>query len=167
MTYYTILKTKAVGDLLFTANDTDLIGLYNLENEQAPRISGSWKLKPRQKVLAEAVKQIKEYLAGKRKVFSVPFHFEGTEFQEKIWAHTTRIPYGETMSYREIARKAGKPSAMRAAGSALRMTPIDFIIPAHRVISKSGNAGKFSGDWEKKMWLISLEKKVCGKREND
>jgi methylated-DNA-[protein]-cysteine S-methyltransferase len=163
MTYYTILKNRAVGDLLFTANDTDLTGLYRLDSGEAPKIKRGWARKPGQRVLAAAVKQIKEYLAGQRKDFTVPIHFDGTEFQEKIWTYTMRIPYGATMSYAELAKKAGAPAAVRATGSALGRTPIDFIIPAHRVISKSGRAGGFSGNWEKKMHLLGLEQEVMAR----
>jgi methylated-DNA-[protein]-cysteine S-methyltransferase len=158
--YYTILKTKTMGDLLFIANDTDLTGLYSVDNDEAPRIERGWKRKPRQRVLAMAVKQMKEYLAGRRREFSLPIHFDGTEFQEKVWTYTMRIPYGQTATYAEVARLAGAPGAVRAAGSALGKTPIDFIIPAHRVISKSKRPGGFSGNWDKKMYLLELEQKV-------
>ena len=160
LTYYTLLKGTAIGDLLFMANDTDLTGLYCVDNEGAPRIEKEWIRKPRQRILAEAMKQVKEFLAGKRKVFSVPVHFDGTEFQEKIWTHTMRIPYGGTLSYSELAARAGNPRAIRAAGSALGAIPIDLIIPAQRVIAKGGKAGGFSGDWNRKLYLLELEKSV-------
>jgi methylated-DNA-[protein]-cysteine S-methyltransferase len=158
VTYYTLLKGTAIGNLLFTANDTDLTGLYCVEKRGPLRIEKEWIHKPGQRVLA--VKQVKEFLAGKRKVFSVPVHFDGTEFQEKIWTHTMRIPYGETLSYSELAARAGNPRAIRAAGSALREVPICLIIPAQRVIAKGGGAGGYSGDWNRKAYLLELEQAV-------
>jgi methylated-DNA-[protein]-cysteine S-methyltransferase len=158
MTYYTILKTKTVGNLLLMANDTDLIGLYYRDSDGAPGIKSHWVRKPRQPVLAAAVRQMKEYFKGMRKTFTVPIHFDGTEFQEKIWAHTARISYGQTVSYSELAHRAGVPLAVRATGTALSNNQIDIIIPAHRVISKSGGTGGFSGNWNRKVRLLELEK---------
>jgi methylated-DNA-[protein]-cysteine S-methyltransferase len=158
MTYYTILKTKHVGDMVFTANDTDLIGLYCVKNGGAPGIRKNWVRKPKQPILDEAVQQMKEYLAGRRKEFAIPMTVDGTEFQEKIWTYTMRVPYGKTVSYSELAKIAGIPGAIRATGSALAQTPIDIIIPAHRVIAKDGGLGGFPGDRKRKMYLLDFEK---------
>ncbi len=158
MTYYAILKTKIAGDLLLIANETDLIGLHCTDGKRPRGIKRHWVNNPRQAVLAETIKQMKEYLKGTRKAFNLPLHFEGTEFQEKIWHHAMKIPYGQTAYYSELAQKAGRPAAVRAAGSAMAKNPINIIVPAHRVVAKSGGASGFAGRWNRKANLTLLEK---------
>ena len=158
MTYYTILKTKKIGALFLLANDTDLIGAYYLDSKRVPKIKKDWAHMPRQSILAQAAEQIKEYLGGTRKTFSIPIHFDGTEFQERIWTYTAKIPYGETLSYSELAKKAGVPAAVRATGSALAKNQIDIIVPAHRVIAKGGGTGGYTGKSNRKVNLLELEK---------
>lgn len=105
----------------------------------------------------EAEKQLREYFAGKRKKFDLPIAPHGTDFRQAVWRALMEIPYGETRSYGEIAAAVGKPSAQRAAGSAIGDNPLLIIIPCHRVIRSDGGLGGFSAGTEMKEFLLKLE----------
>lgn len=107
----------------------------------------------------ETIKEINEYFEGKRKCFEVPLHFEGTEFQKKVWNQLLTIPYGQTRSYKQIAIEINKPKAYRAVGNASNKNPIGIIAPCHRVIGSNGNLVGYAGGLEMKKKLLQLEKK--------
>lgn len=111
-------------------------------------------------VLAEAGKQLMEYLAGKRRAFDLPLEPTGTSFMQKVWAALQEIPYGETRSYKEIAAAAGNVKACRAVGMANNRNPIAIIIPCHRVIGAGGDLVGYGGGLDKKIFLLELEKKL-------
>jgi methylated-DNA-[protein]-cysteine S-methyltransferase len=104
-----------------------------------------------------AFDEIHEYLEGKRREFDLPLEMRGTPFQLKIWEALRTIPYGTTVSYREIARAAGNEQAARAAGGALNANPIAIIVPCHRVIGSDGSLTGFAGGIELKEKFIRLE----------
>lgn len=114
-------------------------------------------------VLMKAEHQLKEYFNGKRKIFTLDLDFNGTEFQKKVWNALLTIPYGETRTYREIARQIGNPNSSRAVGSASGKNPISIVAPCHRVIGSSGKLVGFGGGLENKALLLDLEKSVSGK----
>ncbi len=157
MTSYCIFK-QPLGDLLLVANETELIGLYFDGRPHVPVARSTWTLDPQHPVLRQAEKQLEEFFAGKRTCFSLPLHFEGTEFQERIWREIARIPYGQTMSYGELARRAGNPRAIRAAGMNTGKNPLGIVIPCHRVIGKDGGITGYAGGLEWKQHLLNLEK---------
>ena len=97
-------------------------------------------------VLREAKRQLESYFAGKLHRFDLPLRIEGTPFQLKVWEQLRQIPYGQTVSYRELARRAGQPGASRAVGGANRRNPIPIVVPCHRVISADGTLGGYSGN---------------------
>jgi len=164
MTSYTTLKTQALGDLLLVANDTKLIGIYYADCNHAPEIAADWRHNPRHPILQQAKKEIGSFLEGKRNSFSVPLHLDGTKFQQKVWTQLARIPFGQTISYSELARRAGRPTAIRAAGSATGRNPLSIIIPCHRVISKNGTLGGYAGRLDRKQRLLVLEEKAAGEK---
>ena len=104
-----------------------------------------------------AVRQLKDYFAGKRQTFALDLDFDGTPFQKKVWNALLTIPFGETRSYAEIARKIGKPKAVRAVGAANGRNPISIMAPCHRVIGKNGQLTGFAGGLEAKALLLRLE----------
>lgn len=109
-------------------------------------------------VLDDCTQQLDEYFRGLRKEFKLPLDIEGTEFREKIWNELLNIPYGETISYGELARRTGDANAARAAGNANGSNKISIIIPCHRVIASGGKLGGYGGgEWRKK-YLLDLEK---------
>lgn len=106
---------------------------------------------------AQALAQILEYLRGTRRDFTVPLDPEGTPFQRRVWMETARIPYGQTITYRELARRIGRPGAARAVGQALGANPLPILIPCHRVIAADGRPGGYTGGRHLKRWLLHLE----------
>lgn len=109
-------------------------------------------------LLEKTKKELAEYFAGKRKVFDIPLHPEGTAFQMKAWEGLTTIPYGQTRTYKQMAEYAGSPKGYRAIGLANNKNPISIIIPCHRVIGSDGKLVGFGGGLDKKELLINLEK---------
>ena len=104
-----------------------------------------------------AYTQIREYLDGQRKVFDLPLHPNGTEFQIKVWKALTEIPYGETRSYKDIAISIGNEKACRAVGMANNKNPIPIIIPCHRVIGANKKLVGYAGELDLKERLLDLE----------
>jgi len=113
----------------------------------------------RPSVLQETIQQLEEYFAGQRSAFELPLRPAGTPFQQTVWRALQTIPYGSTISYRELARRVGKPRAYRAVGNANGKNPIPIIIPCHRVIQSSGALGGYSSGLHIKQFLLELEKK--------
>ncbi|MGI6225787.1 MAG: methylated-DNA--[protein]-cysteine S-methyltransferase [Peptococcales bacterium] len=110
--------------------------------------------------IEKPLEEIKEYFLGKRQDFTCLLDLEGTPFQIKVWQALQEIPYGETYSYEDVARKIGNIKAVRAVGSANGKNPISIIIPCHRVIRKSGELGGYSSGLERKKFLLELERKA-------
>ena len=108
-------------------------------------------------LLANCMIQLKEYFDGRRKVFSLPVHLAGTDFQMKAWDVLRQIPYGETISYGEEAKRVGKPTASRAVAQANHNNPVSIVIPCHRVINSDGSLGGYASGTDIKQQLLSLE----------
>jgi methylated-DNA-[protein]-cysteine S-methyltransferase len=156
MTSYSIFKSP-VGDLMLVANQSELIGIYFLNCRHVPKAQKTWALDERHPVLQQAEKQLKEYFAGKRNSFSLPMNFAGTDFQKRVWQEIARIPFGKNLTYSELAKKAGAPNAIRAAGTATGRNPLSIVVPCHRVLTKDGAIGGYAGGLEKKRHLLKLE----------
>ncbi|HNZ82933.1 MAG TPA: methylated-DNA--[protein]-cysteine S-methyltransferase [Sedimentibacter sp.] len=109
-------------------------------------------------LIKEAHKQIEEYLKGQRSLFDLPLAPSGTEFQKRVWNALKNIPYGKTVSYKDIAIEAGNEKASRAVGMANNKNPISIIIPCHRVIGQNGKLVGYGGGIEIKEYLLRLEK---------
>lgn len=101
--------------------------------------------------------ELKSYFAGTLREFTVPCAASGTDFQRSVWRVTAEIPYGETMSYKAIAARAGKPGVARAVGMALNKNPLPIIVPCHRVTGSDGSLIGYAGGLELKRELIILE----------
>jgi methylated-DNA-[protein]-cysteine S-methyltransferase len=108
-------------------------------------------------LIKKAADQIKEYLNGKRKKFSLPLAMRGTEFQMDVWRALQSIPYGETRSYKQIAELVHRPKAVRAVGMANHRNPISIIVPCHRVIGHDGTLTGYGGGLPLKKYLLELE----------
>lgn len=109
-------------------------------------------------ILWECKSELQEYFAGQRKAFNVPINISGTEFQNAVWKKLLDIPYGQVISYGELAAAIGKPKAARAVGNACNRNPIAIIIPCHRVIGKCGSLTGYAGGIGLKARLLELEK---------
>lgn len=104
-----------------------------------------------------AQSEILAYLSGDRREFTVPFVVDGTTFQRSAWAEIARIPYGERMTYGQLASRIGRPRSARAVGTACAANPVLFLVPCHRVLGGNGSLGGFSGGTELKRRLLELE----------
>jgi AraC family transcriptional regulator of adaptative response/methylated-DNA-[protein]-cysteine methyltransferase len=102
--------------------------------------------------------ELNEYFDGRRREFTVPLVYPGTPFQLKVWNALRAIPFGETISYEELASRVGSPAGQRAAGHANGQNPIAIVIPCHRVINKDGKPGGYGGGLWRKRMLLGLER---------
>jgi methylated-DNA-[protein]-cysteine S-methyltransferase len=107
-------------------------------------------------VLKETATQLEEYFARERTEFDVPMELDGTDFQQDVWRELSRIPYGETISYGELARRVGRPKGPRAVGQANGRNPIPIIVPCHRVLASNGIGG-YGGGLPMKRTLLAVE----------
>lgn len=111
--------------------------------------------------LARIVRELEEYFAGKRRSFDVEVDFQvGTAFQRAVWEGLREIPFGETVSYGELAAHLGMPRASRAVGLANGRNPISIIVPCHRVVGAAGSLTGYSGGLERKRWLLEHERAI-------
>ena len=101
--------------------------------------------------------QLSEYFRGERKDFDVPLDSQGTPFQKIVWDALTEIPFGATISYRQLAERVGKPTSFRAVAQAVGANPIAIVVPCHRVIGSDGSLTGFAGGLEAKKTLLTLE----------
>ena len=103
-------------------------------------------------------KQLKEYFNHQRTTFTIPFEFNGTDFQKAVWKKLLEIPYGQTRSYTQIAQAIGRPNSVRAVGSAIGKNPLLIVVPCHRVLTKDNRLGGYRGGLGMKQSLLQLEK---------
>jgi methylated-DNA-[protein]-cysteine S-methyltransferase len=150
-----------IGRLMLTTDGTALTGLYmNLyrnKPSKLPGLSDEWIQNATIDPLPAAARQLKEYFAGKRREFDLPLRMSGTEFQQRVWRELTKIPFGETRSYGQLAKRLNNPNGSRAVGLANGRNPIAIIVPCHRVIGADGSLTGFGGGIERKEWLLSHE----------
>jgi len=151
MRYSTL--TTPIGELMLTADDDGALTGVNLPNRH-PDPAG-WERDD--ELLADARRQLTEYFAGERTTFDLPLRPAGAPFQLRVWEALLRIPYGETVSYGEIAREIGHPTASRAVGAANGRNPIAIVVPCHRVIGANGSLTGYGGGLECKRALLDLE----------
>jgi methylated-DNA-[protein]-cysteine S-methyltransferase len=146
-----------IGDLLLVAEADALTGVYFAGCDHVPSSREAWTADPNHPVIKTTVKQLGEYFAGKRNSFSLPLRLTGSAFQERIWQQIALVPYGKTISYTELAKRAGAPEAVRAAGATTGRNPLSIIVPCHRIVGKNGKLCGFAGGLEKKQFLLKLE----------
>ena len=154
---YSYLDTP-IGRLLIAGDDDAVRRIDFPKNGKAGRPEASWEESARGAVGA-AMRQLREYFAGRRSEFELPLAPEGTEFQRTVWNRLREIPYGETISYGELAKRVGNPKASRAVGAANGQNPIPIVIPCHRVIGANGKLTGFGGGLPVKEALLALEAK--------
>lgn len=138
-----------IGLMEFGATVDALTALYFVEG---PRHESS-----SQPILADAIAQMRAYLAGDRQHFDLPLAFDGTDFQRRVWQALLTVPYGETTSYQAIANTLDNPKAVRAVGAANGQNPISVIAPCHRIIGSDGNLTGYGGGLWRKEWLLRHE----------
>ncbi|ALE93175.1 cysteine methyltransferase [Arthrobacter alpinus] len=159
MVKHTIFDSP-LGLLTAVQNDAGLAAVYMAEHRRRPaqetlgeRVAGS-----ASRVLAATLVQLGEYFAGSRKKFSIPLAPAGNPFQHRVWAALSQIPYGEVLTYGDLAAMLGDRSMAQAVGSANGRNPISIIVPCHRVVGADGSLVGYAGGLERKQFLLELEK---------
>ena len=152
MTNYTYMESP-VGQLLLAGDDDGLqrVGFVKQAETLPDAQPGS--------LLRNAVEQLKAYFAGDLRKFDLPLRMQGTPFQLAVWRALQDIPYGETISYGEMARRLGNPKGSRAVGLANGSNPIAIVVPCHRVIGSSGKLTGYGGGLNNKETLLALERR--------
>lgn len=155
MTVHTTIDSP-VGPLLLGANEAGVCLVeFHESRHRVPR-SSDWR-EGESELLERARKQLAEYFAGERRTFDLPLAPQGTEFQRAVWQALADIPYGETISYAQLATRVGKPTASRAVGAANGRNPLPIVLPCHRVIGADGSLTGFGGGLPTKQFLLRLE----------
>jgi methylated-DNA-[protein]-cysteine S-methyltransferase len=158
--YYKDMKSVA-GKLKLIARANALIAVL-WEGERPDRVKlDTPKLDPGQPILLAAERQLTEYFSGTRTEFDLPLDPSGTEFQKRVWRALREIPFGQTRSYRDVAKAVGSAKAVRAVGLANGKNPLSIIVPCHRVIGSDGSLTGFAGGLEAKAALLAFEAKAA------
>jgi methylated-DNA-[protein]-cysteine S-methyltransferase len=161
---FCMTMTTPLGDLRLLARHERLVGVVILApaagvqpgSRPAPTVSGGIACS----LLRQASRELAEYFAGRRQAFEVPLDLSGwPPFTRKILEELRKVPYGETLTYGELAARAGCPRAARAVGQAMAANPLPIIIPCHRVVAADGRLGGYSGGdgLPTKQWLLAFE----------
>lgn len=148
--------TSEVGSIYLEASATGLRGCH-LEKQKTTMVKTLSEAGAAEKFLVQAEKEIREYLNGQRKTFSVKLEIIGTPFQKQVWSELQQIPFGKSVSYKELAENINNPKAIRAVGTANGRNNFCIIIPCHRVIAADGTLGGYSGGLPFKKHLLNLE----------
>ena len=146
-----------LGPLLLACDEAGLREINFMNGRHSAHLKPEWREDAR--ALKEPIRQLRAYFAGELEDFDLPLAPEGTQFQQKVWTELCEIPYGETRSYGELARRIGNPNACRAVGLANGSNPIPIIIPCHRVIGSNGKLTGYGGGLPIKEKLLALEKR--------
>ena len=152
--YYDYLETP-IGSLLLVGSDDGLVRVAFEQDGRPEPPEEDWVRAPEK--LETARRQLEEYFQGSRREFDLRLEPEGTDFQRSVWRALAEIPFGETVSYGELAQSLGKPSAMRAVGAANGRNPLPIVLPCHRVIGSDGSLTGFGGGLDAKRYLLDHE----------
>lgn len=109
-------------------------------------------------LLERLVHELNEFFSGKRREFDVPLLLAGTEFQRKVWNTLSEVKYGETFTYKDLAKSIGRPKSVRAVANAVGANPVSIFIPCHRIVGSDGSLTGYAGGLEAKSFLLQLEK---------
>src|SRR5579862_1467770 len=149
-----------LGKLLLVADEGGLIELAFANGKTPPVVDGSWISGGG--ALSEPIRQLEAFFGGDLRDFDLALKPDGTAFQQRVWKLLRDIPFGETVSYGELARRVGNPAASRAVGLANGSNPIAIVIPCHRVIGSNGKLTGYGGGLDKKRWLLDFESSHAG-----
>jgi methylated-DNA-[protein]-cysteine S-methyltransferase len=145
------------GRMLLVAEGEGLCGVYFDGQKYLPRIGAEWRRDAGHAPLRQAKRELAEYFSGERKRFETALAPEGTPFQQSVWKAISTVVFGETISYGELARRAGSPGSARAAGAATGRNPIGIIVPCHRIVGANGSLTGYAGGLDRKRALLALE----------
>jgi methylated-DNA-[protein]-cysteine S-methyltransferase len=155
MMFYTWMESP-VGKLLLAADDAGLRFVLFAEGREPAAPGSQWR-EDSTPLLRETIRQLRAFFAGDLREFQLPLAPQGPSFHQRVWRELCKIPYGETTSYGELARRIGAPQACRAVGRANGANPIAIVIPCHRVIGSNGKLTGYGGGLPRKEFLLALE----------
>jgi methylated-DNA-[protein]-cysteine S-methyltransferase len=148
------------GRMLIVAADTRLCGVYFEGQKHQAKIATQWRRDPHHAPLQQAKRELAEYFAGRRRRFEIAVAPEGTPFQLAVWHAIAAVDFGATITYSELARRAGAPGSVRAAGAATGRNPLTIIVPCHRIVGSDGSLTGYAGGLERKRALLALESAI-------
>ena len=144
-----------IGELLLVGRKGVLSGLYVADHERCPSVTAA--AVEDHDAFVDARAQLDEYFTGSRRTFELHVELHGSPFQRRVWQALLDVPYGQTASYGEIARRLGVPTAARAVGAANGRNPVSIVVPCHRVIGASGTLTGYGWGTDRKAWLLDHE----------
>ena len=156
MTRYARFESP-LGPVVAIAEDDGLTHIDFVGAKYERSIAPGWIEDPEAPALAACRAQLAEYFAGKRTGFDLPLAPRGSTFQQRVWDEIARVPYGETITYGELAKRAGAPGQARAAGAATGRNPLGVVVPCHRIVGADGSLTGYAGGLERKRGLLELE----------
>lgn len=156
MRYYDTFQSPH-GQMLLVATEHGVSGVYFVGQKYFPAKHKEWKRAPDHAPLKQVKRELAEYFAGKRKRFDVALDPQGTAFQRSVWKAISGVGFGKTLTYGELAGKAGSPGSARAAGAATGRNPISIIVPCHRILGSNGSLTGYAGGLDRKRALLGLE----------
>ena len=159
-TWFTMLDSP-IGPLLLMSDGAALTGLHTQNDKYRPAVSPEWIRDADQSPLRETAAQLRTYFDGGLEEFDLPLAPSGTDFQLKVWRELCNIRFGETISYGELARRLGRPTASRAVGHCNARNPISIIVPCHRVIGADRSLTGYAGGLDRKRALLLLEARAA------
>ena len=164
MTTVTRSVPSPVGNLLLVGDGERLTGLFMTKQKKAPAFDGA---PVDGGAFEEAVAQLSEWFEGRRRRFDLDLAPYGSAFQLQVWDVLREIPFGETMTYGEVARRVGRPGSARAIGSAVGRNPIGIVIPCHRVIGSGGALTGYAAGLDRKRWLLEHERRHAAAHQSE
>jgi methylated-DNA-[protein]-cysteine S-methyltransferase len=156
MLYYDLYDSPH-GQMLLVAGDEGIAGVYFDGQKYLPRVRPDWRRDGRHAPLSQARRELTEYFGGERKRFEIALAPHGTPYQRSVWNAISTVEFGRTITYAELARRAGSPGNARAAGAATGRNPIGIIVPCHRIVGSNGDLTGYAGGLDRKRALLALE----------
>lgn len=161
---YTIVESP-YGGVLIAGSGSGIALVSFLDGTRPAAIGRDWTRSPRS--FRDAVQQLEAYFRGELREFDVELDLQGTDFQREVWKMLTRVPYGQTASYAEIAAAVGRPAAPRAVGAANGANQIPIFVPCHRIIGSDGRLTGYRGGVDIKRGLLELESEMSWRSRNN
>ena len=159
MRYYDLYESPH-GRMLLTATAEGLTGVYFDGQKYHAKVQPEWRRDPHHPILRDAGRELAEYFARERERFTIPLAPDGTVFQKSVWTAISTVAFGETVTYGELARRAGCPGSARAAGAATGRNPLTIVVPCHRIVGSSGGLTGYAGGLDRKRALLALESRT-------
>ena len=156
MRYYDFYESPQ-GQMLLVAGGEELSGVYFDGQKYLPEIGSQWRRDASHAPLIQAQRELAEYFGGERRQFEIALAPEGTPFQLSVWKAIASVAFGKTITYAELAKRAGCQGSARAAGAATGRNPITIIVPCHRIVGSNGSLTGYAGGLDRKRALLALE----------